>query len=44
MRIQSANIVDSNVILKLFSSLASFLEEVRTKPNLFQVSLMGIFC
>jgi hypothetical protein len=44
VRIQSAQIVDSDVVLELFAGLAALFEEVGTEPYLFEVGFMWIFC
>lgn len=44
MRIQSAKIVDSDMIFKLFAGLAALFEEVGTEPYLFEVGFVWIFC
>ena len=43
MGVESADVVDADVVLELFSGLASFLEEIGTKPDLLQMSFMRIF-
>ena len=42
MRIQPADVIDTNMILKLFPGLPSLLKKVRPKPYLFQMRLMRI--
>ena len=44
MRVQSANVVDSNMVLQLLTSISSILEEVRTEPNILQLGLVRILC
>ena len=44
MGVQSADVVYAYVVLELLSGLASFLEEIGTKPDLLQMSFMRIFC
>ena len=44
MGVQSADVVYADVVLELLSGLASFLEEIGTKPDLLQMSFMRIFC
>jgi hypothetical protein len=43
MRVKSADIVNPDVVLKLFSSLSSLLKKVGAEPNLLEVSLMWVF-
>lgn len=42
MRIQPANIIDPNMILKLLSGLSSLLKEVRAEPYLLQMRFMWV--
>ena len=44
MGVESADVVDADVVLELFSGLASFLEEIGAEPDLLQMSFMRIFC
>ena len=44
MGVQSANIIDANMVLKLLSWLSSLLEEVGTEPDLFEMRFMRVFC
>ena len=44
MGIQSADVVDANMVLKLLSGLSAFLEEIGAKPDLFEVCFMRVFC
>jgi hypothetical protein len=43
MRVESADVIDADVALKLLPRLASLLEEVGAEPDLLQVRLVGIF-
>lgn len=42
MGIQPAYVINADVILELLPSLAPFFKEVRTKPDLFKMSFMGV--
>ena len=44
VRVKLTNIINSYVILEFFSWVSSFFKEIWSKPNLFQVGFMGIFC
>lgn len=42
MRIQPTDIIDADMVLKLFPSLSALLKEVRTEPDLLQMGFMWI--
>jgi hypothetical protein len=42
MWVKLANIIDADMMLELFTRLATFLKKIRTEPYLFQMSLMRI--
>lgn len=43
MRVQSADVVDADVVLKLFSGFSSFFEEVGSEPDFFEMCLVRVF-
>lgn len=43
MGVESADVVDANVILEFLAGLSPFLEEVGAEPYLLEMSFMRVF-